>query len=272
MDSLQQGIESLIQQAHAEFIAVAFHDLLTKQKVFLHADEPFHPASAFKVAVMMEVFRQAAQGRFSLEDEIPVANSFPSLADGSPFSLETQDDDDPSLYKKIGSAVRVRELVRRMIVRSSNLATNLLMQKTGAASINAFLRELHVEGVQILRGVEDMKAFRLGMNNSATARGLAQIMQAIAERKVVSPEASDEMIELLLQQEFNDGIPARLSQSVKVAHKTGAIAGIYHDFGIVFPEARKPYILAVMTRGFENESEAHECVAEISSAIYRLLL
>jgi beta-lactamase class A len=80
------------------------------------------------------------------------------------------------------------------------------------------------------------------------------------------------MIEILLRQEFNEGIPARLPQSVKVAHKTGSINGLYHDFGIVFSEGRKPYILAVMTRGFENESDAHECVAEVSSRIYRWIL
>jgi beta-lactamase class A len=129
-----------------------------------------------------------------------------------------------------------------------------------------------VEGVQILRGVEDKKAYRLGMNNSATARGLIQMMKSIAERKAVSPEVSDKMIQILLQQEFNEGIPARLPQSVKVAHKTGSINGIYHDFGIVYPEGRKAYLLAVLTRGFENESEAHKCVAEISSNIYGQIL
>jgi beta-lactamase class A len=264
-------IEKLIAQADTEVVAVAFRDLQTGREFFAHADDTFHPASTFKVGVMMEVFHQAAQGLLSLDDEIPVVNSFSSIADGSSFSVFAQDDSETTLYKKIGASERVHEIVRLMIVRSSNFATNILIQKVGAAHATAYLRELGVDGVQILRGPEDNRAFASGMNNSATARGLMQMMQVIAEEKAVSPDASTEMIEILLQQEFAEGIPARLPKTVKVAHKTGWNDNLYHDFGIVFAEKRKPYILAIMTRGFKQETEAHQCVAEISEQFYKTL-
>ena len=261
-------IESFVRNAPA-LVAVAFHDLQNGEAFFHHADVALHPASTIKVGVMMEVFHQAAQGRFSLDDEIEVANSFTSIADGSPFSVFAQDDSETTLYEKIGATERIREIARLMIARSSNLATNLLLQKIGAAQTTAYLKELGVEGVQILRGPEDNRAFALGMNNSATARGLMQMMKVIAEEEAVSPQASRAMIEILLKQEFNEGIPARLP--VPVAHKTGWNDDMYHDFGIVFPENRRPYALAMMTRGFQAEDDAHRFVADLSERIYQQL-
>jgi beta-lactamase class A len=160
-----------------------------------------------------------------------------------------------------------------MIVRSSNLATNILLQKIGTKNVNDFLRTLAIEGVTVRRGVEDNVAFRLGINNSATASGLTQTMKLIAEKKVVSPEASEDMIQFLLGQEFNESIPALLPTSVKVAHKTGWTDDVYHDTGIVYPQGRKPYILSIMTKGFteEQEREAHHCMATISKIIYEQL-
>lgn len=269
---MMQGIEAFIRQPQAGVVAVACHDLQTGAEFFLRADEPFHPASTFKVGVMMEVFHQAAQGRFSLDDEIPVVNSFASIADGGLFSVYEQDDQEFSLYKKVGSTERVREIVRLMIVWSSNPATNILIQKLGAVQASAYLRELGIEGVTILRGPEDNRAFARGLNNSATARGLMQMMRVIAEGKAVSQEASAEMIQIMMGQHYNEGIPARLPLSVRVAHKTGWNDDLYHDFGIVLPQGRQPYALAVMTRGFASETEAHACIAGISERVYKRLL
>jgi beta-lactamase class A len=111
------------------------------------------------------------------------------------------------------------------------------------------------------------------MNNSATARGLTQTMQLIAERKVVSSEASEKMIEILLGQEFNESIPALLPKSVKVAHKTGWTGDVYHDSGIVYPEGQPPYALSIMTKGFTEDqaAEAHHCMASISRLLYEQL-
>jgi len=132
---------------------------------------------------------------------------------------------------------------------------------------------LGIQGVTVRRGVEDNVAFRLGMNNSASARGLTQTMNLIEEKKVVSEPASEKMIEILLGQEFNESIPALLPTSAKVAHKTGWTNDFYHDTGIVYPEHRQPYVLSIMTKGFaeDQEHEAHMCMAQISKMIYENL-
>jgi beta-lactamase class A len=157
-----------------------------------------------------------------------------------------------------------------MIVRSSNLATNILLEKVGIENVSAFIRALGIEGVTFLRGIEDNAAFRLGLNNSATAHGLTQTMKLIAEKNVVSQSASKKMIKILLGQEFNESIPALLPPSAPVAHKTGWTGEFYHDTGLVFLENRKPYAITIMTQGFpeDNEDQAHKCMAEISRLVY----
>jgi len=222
----------------------------------------------------MEVFHQAYQGRFALADRLEITNSFTSIADGSKYSLDIKDDSETSLYTRIGESESIQELIRLMIVRSSNLATNILIEKVGAKQANSFLQELGIQGVTLARGVEDNVAFRLGMNNSATARGLTHMMKLIAEGQVVSKEASQQMIQIMLGQEFNESIPAQLPKSVRVAHKTGWTGEFYHDTGIVFPEGRKPYAISIMTKGFpENkEDEAHNCMATISKIVYEQIV
>jgi len=260
----------VLEAARDKLIAVAFYDLKSGSEYFLNADVALHPASTFKVHVMMEVFRQAEAGRLSLDECIPITNSFISIADGGSFSLDIKDDAEQTLYPRIDQTETIAELTRLMIVRSSNLATNILLEKVGTENVNDFVQGLGIQGVIVRRGVEDNAAFRLGMNNSATARGLTQTMKLIAEKKVVSPQASEAMIEILLGQEFNESLPALLPASVRVAHKTGWTDDVYHDTGIVYPEGRDPYVLTIMTKGFteKQEREAHDWMAQISKIIY----
>jgi beta-lactamase class A len=97
-----------------------------------------------------------------------------------------------------------------MIISSSNLATNLLIEKVRAQRVTRFMQSLGTNDLVIRRGPEDNKAHALGLNNSATARSLMQILVRLARRSVVSPQASDEMIAILQRQQFNEGIPAQL--------------------------------------------------------------
>jgi beta-lactamase class A len=224
---------------------------------------------------MMEVFHQAEQGLLSLEDCLHINNSFTSIADDVKFSLSESDDAEKTFYHRIGESESIGELTRLMIVQSSNLATNILLEKIGIQNVGQFIQSLGIKGVRVIRGIEDQAAFRLGMNNSATAHGLTQTMKLIARKQVVSQHASEKMISIMLGQEFNQSIPALLPKGVKVAHKTGWTGDVFHDTGIVYPEGenRKPYVLSIMTRGFaENqEDEAHTCMANISKLIYEKL-
>lgn len=261
-------LETFIAEQKEKTISIATGDLETGQEILIDADEPYHPASTFKVHVMMEVFHQAEQGLLSLENCLPITNSFTSIADGSKFSLLESDDAEKTLYARLGENESIGELTRLMIVRSSNLATNILLEKICTKSVNDFIQALGISGVSVLRGINDDAARGLGLNNKASARGLTQTMKLIAEGKVVSKSACEKMTAILFGQEFNESIPALLPETVRVAHKTGWDGNVYHDTGIVYPEHRKPYALSIMTSGFAEADEAHTCMATISKMIY----
>ncbi|MBX3038873.1 MAG: serine hydrolase [Anaerolineales bacterium] len=267
-------LENFISQFQDKTISVSVYDLETNQEININADVLMHPASTMKVPVMMEVFRQTREGKFSLDDKVEIYNSFKSIVDGSEFHLDVADDSEKSLYARIGEKETIRELNRLMITWSSNLATNILMDLVGTKPIDDFIKALGIKDVNVMRLIEDVKAYRLNMNNTFSARGTTQMMKLIAEGKVVSKEASEEMIQVMLGQEFNESIPALLPKDVKVAHKTGWTGEFFHDTGIVFPPNRKPYAITLFTNGFpeDDESQAHSCMANISKMIYANLI
>jgi beta-lactamase class A len=267
-DDLRKRLEELIAASGAEKVGVAFHDLTTGSEILINADESFHAASTMKVPVMMEIYRQAARGKFSLDDQIPIKNDFLSIADGSHYSVSVADDSEPSLYKKVGQTETIRELMRLMIIASSNLATNILIERVTAVRVMDLMHEIGANKIRVLRGVEDGKAYERGLNNTTTARDLMIILRRIAERRAVSERASDEMVKVMLDQQFNEGIPAGLPDATRVAHKTGSITKVNHDAAIIYLPDHKPYVLVVLTRGIEDEKRAHRLIADISRAIY----
>ena len=266
--TLPEKIDELVRASGAETVAVAYYDLATGKELSINPDVSFHAASTMKVPVMMEIFRQAAAGKLSIDQRIWVKNDFTSIVDGSHYSLTPDSDSDQSLYTKAGQTVTIRELMRLMITVSSNLATNLLIERVTPERVMDLMHTIGAEHIRVLRGVEDGKAFQQGLNNTTTARDLMIILRRIAERRAVSAKASADMIKIMLDQKFNEGIPAGLPQKARVSHKTGSITRINHDAAIVYPPGRKPYVLVVLTRGIEDEKLAHQLIADISRMIY----
>jgi beta-lactamase class A len=268
--SIAEQLRRIIEGSRASAVGIAAHQLGSGEEVFIAADRPFHPASTIKICVMMETFRQARLGKLTLNDLLLVENQFRSIVDGSPYSLEVEDDSEKELYSCIGQSMTRGELVRRMITVSSNLATNILIEGLDPHEITDYMRKLGTEGLIVRRGVEDNKAYRLGLNNSATARGLMQVLLRLAKHEVVSPEDSDEMIVILSQQQFNRMIPGLLPAGVRVAHKTGWTADFHHDAGIIYPPAGEPFVLCILTKGYEEAAEAaaHEMIASLAKAVY----
>jgi beta-lactamase class A len=265
--SLRTAIASRIAQDSAGVVGVAFRDLRNGDTVFILADSSFHAASTMKVPVMLEVFRQSELGALPLDRGVLVVNRFVSIADGSFYSLDPGSDSDSALYALIGSRVSARELTERMIRRSSNLATNVLIEMVGAANVNATASRLGANRIRVLRGVEDNAAYQRGMNNTTTARDLAILLNAIASPGVVSAKSRADMVEVLLGQEHNEEIPAGLPPGTRVAHKTGWITRVRHDAAIVYPPGREPYILVVLTRGI-GDPAARVLIADIARMVH----
>jgi len=267
-NDLERKITELIRESGAETVAVAYNPLGTGHELLINPDASFHAASTMKVPVMMEIFRQAAAGKLSLDSRIAIKNDFMSIVDGSHYSLTADSDSELSLYGRAGQTETIRELMRLMITVSSNFATNLLIERVTPERVMDLMGSIGANNIRVLRGVEDGKAFEKGLNNTTTARDLMIILRLIAERRAVSEKASDEMINIMLEQKFNEGIPAELPKDVSVSHKTGSIPKINHDAAIVYPPNRKPYVLVVLTRGIEDEKRAHKLIADISRVVY----
>jgi beta-lactamase class A len=223
-----------------------------------------------KLAVLLGVFRQVDRGELQLDAPVHVRNRFTSIVNREPFMLDLGRDADPDVYGHLGKTLTVRELAYWMIVRSSNLATNLLVDVVGIPTVQLALDELEIDGVKVLRGVEDSRAFDAGLNNEVTANGLLKLLRLIADHRAYSEKLCDEMLEILLDQQYRSGIPAGLPKAARVAHKTGNISTVHHDAGIVYLDGRKPYVLVILT-SFPAEQGRGTAVAEVSRDIFNTL-
>ena len=268
---LQKKILDLLESEKGEF-AMAYKNLNTGETILINENEEFHAASTMKTPVMIEAFKKNHEGLISLNDSILIKNEFKSIVDGSIFKLSSFDDSDKKSYDKIGSYLSLRELVFDMITISSNFATNLVIDYIGSEDINSTMRDLGAKNINVLRGVEDIKAFNQGMNNTTTALDLLKIYENLAVGNVINSEISKEMVDILKKQKYDDIIPKYLPKSVRVAHKDGWINGVRHDSGIIFASDNKKYVLVLLSKNLEDEIRGADLLAKVSLEIYNSLL
>ena len=262
-------IQTEITRSTGDF-AVAFKNLSTNKTIFINEKTSFHAASTMKTPVMIEVFKQAEIGLLKLTDSILVINKFKSIVDGSSYKMELGDDSDDTVYKNLGLKMSIYDLVFQMITVSSNLATNLLIELVGAKKANQTMRDLGAKDIQVLRGVEDNKAFAAGLNNTTTAYDLLLIFEKLAKNQILSKENHSKMIEILKSQRFNEIIPAKLPKGTMVAHKTGSITGVQHDSGIIYLPNGEKYVLVLLSKNLKSAKEGVKLLSKISEIIYQM--
>jgi beta-lactamase class A len=272
-DGLREAVRTIGKEAGVRGLAVAYHDYETRTSWSYRGDEWFHAASTIKIPVLVGVFGATHAGEMEPESRVHVRNRFISVADGSAFRVGSSRDANAEVHRMIGRTMRVSELARHMIVTSSNLATNLLLDVVGIEPMRRTLKELNLDdGVELRRGVEDERAYDRGINNRVTADGLLRVLRLIAERRAFSPDASERMLEILHAQEFRTGIPAGLPSDARVANKTGEISTAAHDAGIVYLPDREPYALVVLTDWDADVTAGRrDTIAGVSRAVYRRL-
>jgi beta-lactamase class A len=266
--TLKSRVVSRVSEIQRATVAVVFAEVGGGAAFSLNPDTVFHAASTMKVPVMIEYFRGIDAGRLTRDQDLLLGTRFKSIVDGSPYALDAGVDSDSSVFARVGQRVPLRWLVERMIVRSSNLATNTLIEVLDATRVGATAKSLGTTAMKVLRGVEDGKAFQQGLNNQTSAHDLGVLLEAIETGKAASKESCRAMIDILARQEFNDEIPAGLPAGTRVAHKTGWITGVTHDAAIVYPPGRKPYVLVVLTKGIPDRPVAQKLIADISRLVW----
>ncbi len=251
-------------------IAVAMSTLNGETSFFYKEKKVFHAASTMKTAVMLELYRMRDSGELSLKDSLLVVNQFNSIVDGSTFSMELAESEEGEVMARLGEKMSLKDLNEAMITTSSNLATNILLNMVKPEQVMKTVSEVGAEGVLVLRGVEDFKAYEKGLSNRTDAHGMMMLMRAVVESPVVSDDSRDAMLRILGRQEFNEMIPVGLPAGTEVAHKTGRITSICHDAAIVFPPLQEPFILVILTKGFENHDQATAAGVAVTKSVYSL--
>ena len=269
-EMLQQDCERIMSESKATAYAVALLDYEDGFRWAINADRAFHAASTIKVASLLAVAKAFDEGRIRPDDTLHIRNRFLSAIDGAPFRVDAEEDGYPQLHRLVGRTAKISDLAEWMIVSSSNLATNLLLDYVTVEYARRVLLEAGVSGVNLRRGVDDTRAHDNNFNNETTAQGLLKLF-ATLRGDFLSKTRRDFVINTLLQQRFNSMIPALLPPHASVAHKTGEISTACHDAGIVYLPEREPYILIVLTEVTADTNGRREAIAKISEAVFRCL-
>ena len=266
-EKLRDALEQIAQERALKAYGVAVHDLESGFRFSLNGDRLFHAASTIKVAILLALFKAVDDGHRRTTDPLQVRNYFRSAVDGTPFRLDADSDGYPQLYRAIGRTARIGALAESMIIWSSNLATNLLLDLLGAEEAAGVLTAAGITGVHLRRGVADDLAHAQGLDNETTADGLVQLFAAL-RGDFLSAASREQVIHILLEQKFTSMIPAGLPAHATVAHKTGEISTMCHDAGIVYLPEREPYLLAILTEVAAETNGRRETVKKISEAVY----
>jgi beta-lactamase class A len=268
---LRDHLDRLRSDSGFTSIGVEVYDHETDRAFSHEGDRWFHAASTVKVPILLTLFHAAEQGKLRLEDRLHVRNRFRSIVDRSIFRVVRDRDADASVHRRVGRSMKLIELAEPMITRSSNLATNLLLEFLTPEFVRETISGAGIEGVEVVRGVEDNVAFDHGKNNRMTAHGLVQLFRLLRDDRLFPESARRQMLDILFAQEFNSMIPAGLPDSAQVAHKTGEISTCTHDAGLVLLPGRRPYAVAILTEHPAGLDEPQKTVARASRLIYEFI-
>lgn len=228
-----------------------------------HAETPHYAGSTVKLAVLVAALTEMEAGRLELRQEVEVREVFPSAAGGR-FTLRQVDDQDDDTWGRLGGSLPVGTLLERMIVESSNIATNLVVEKIGFDSVRQVLRAASTDGMTINRLIGDERAEAGGVTNAVTARSLSQLLGTLAAGRLLPPSATEWALGVLARRRHRSMIPAGLPAETWSAGKPGWTAAIKHDVALVRPAGAPPYVLAVCTTTGLDEA-AERLVARLSA-------
>jgi beta-lactamase class A len=243
------ALQAVIQDEMRDFgggWSVVVHNLADGRYATANEGAVWYAASTFKAAVLLEAYRQRDSG------ELDFAELVELTAEYTQYDLGTLE----YLELATGDLVSIGDAVKGMIVVSDTSLATLVTEQVTGNRVDETLREIGAT----VRTVNDYEL-------PTTALDLAQVMIAIAAGHGVAQSSRDEMLSLLAQEWFRDGIIAGVPDGTNVAHKSGRYTGATHDAAIVWGPAG-PYVIVVMTDG-SGGSGGWAPIARVSEAAWR---
>jgi beta-lactamase class A len=236
-----------------------------------YPDVPHYAASTMKVAVMAAAYRLADAGRLDLDAEIKIHDEFTSTTGTATYRNRADYDNDEQPWARLGDVAQLRWLIRRMIVKSSNLATNLVLEQVWQADPDAVASAWRDAGATTsvtARGIEDYPARDAGLDNIVTAHDLAALLSAIRRGRIATPEACAAILNFLVAQEMTDDIVQGLPMGTRVAHKNGWIDGINHSAALVLPDDAPEFVLVTCISAPVTKQAGQQLLARTATAAW----
>lgn len=229
-------------------------DLTTGEKFSINENLIFPQGSSIKIPVMMEIFKQASEGKFSLDDKLPVTDKHKVAGSGI-----------IQHFGKATSEIGIRDLCVLMIVLSDNTATNMLIDLAGMENINATMISLGFQNTKVQRRMIDQKSSAKGNENLSTPYESAKIMETLYKGEFLNRELCDDIISILKL--TRGGVVASgLPENIPVAFKPGGIAGVVVEWCIVDFKDR-PYVITFM-ENYGVDMDVRNVMKDISKVVF----
>jgi beta-lactamase class A len=251
--AMAHDVRSLAARLPAENALDVF-DLSTGFQTGFNATASMPAASTIKIPVMVEVFVQLQEGRFSLDRRVTLLARDKDWGSGELCDAS------------VGSTYPVSDLLEKMIDISDNTATNMLIRLVGRSNINASMYRLGLRRTHLAGDIRtDGWTIRQMLRTSP--EDLVRLLALMARRRLVDEWSSNEMISILEDDQFNTLLPEPLPEDVTIAHKTGSLFDTLNDAGIVYADDA-PYVIAVMTTGLPSQDLGRSFIHSLSRLVY----
>ena len=252
---LKKDITALVEASGIDvgMVCVDVSDPTRLSGFDVQGDMPLIAASMIKLIVLATFLDAVDQGTLSMEEPYVIQSEDIVGGTGSVQSAGA------------GASYTLAELARLMISESDNVAANVLINRLGMDAVNAEAEKLGLENTHLNRLMMDETAMGRHVENIMSAADAAKLLTLIWHKQLVSAEASAFALEALEAQTDGAGIAEGLPDGTAFAHKTGTLAQVKNDGGIV--ETEKPYVLVVFCSGGDSAASM-ELMSRISSMVY----
>ena len=238
-------------------MGLTFKDLTNSHEISINENEVFPQGSVMKIPILIEVLKQAEEGKFKLTDKLKVKNEFKVGGSGILKDLKSE----PELP--------IEDLATLMIIISDNTATNMLIELVGMEKVNETLRSYGFIKTRLQRKMMDFKAVKKGLENTSTPKEMMNLLEKIYYNEIISKKVCKKTLEIMKKTQYRQRIARYIPLNVEIAHKSGSIPGVCNDVAIIFLQNR-PYILCVMTKFISDMEKTELEIAEISKQIYNI--